>query len=156
MDWSAAGRAALVGKMYRRISPGFGVDNKESDHPRIIGAPVNMGGLVNKAAFRAIAPLFARGAGEQSPPETETNQTKQNNMTDQEIQKLQADYAAATARIKELEDKMSVMAKEQDALIDEDAEQAVAQAVAEGRLEPNDELKAKWKGIIKANKANKD
>ena len=44
VEWSSAGDAAVQGKTYRRFSPAF-----YAHEGRITGAPVNMGGLVNRA-----------------------------------------------------------------------------------------------------------
>ena len=54
VEWTAAGLQALLGGLYRRFSPAFfaGPDG------RITGAPVNMGGLVNRAAFKTIQPVI--------------------------------------------------------------------------------------------------
>lgn len=64
-EWSDAGKAAVEGKQWRCFSPVFHVDDVKGDPARIIclaGASPNMGGLVNKPAFRNIAPLFSAEA----------------------------------------------------------------------------------------------
>ncbi len=58
VQWTTAGKQALVGRAYRRFSPSFWIDAAGE----IAGAPVNMGGLVNKAAFKTIMPIVAKGA----------------------------------------------------------------------------------------------
>jgi hypothetical protein len=58
VEWSAAGRGAITGREYRAFSPTFLID--EGDPAHVTGAPLNMGGLVNDPAFRAIQPLWAR------------------------------------------------------------------------------------------------
>lgn len=63
--WTESGRQAVLGKAFRRFSPSFFVDAAGE----VIGAPLNMGGLVNRAAFKTIQPLFAKGSG--SPLSTE-------------------------------------------------------------------------------------
>src|SRR5262249_51797608 len=57
--WSAAGREAVLGRTYRRFSPQWEID-PETFEPLEISA--NLGGLVNRAAFRNIAPVIARDA----------------------------------------------------------------------------------------------
>ena len=57
VEWSDAGKAAILGKEYRAFSPAFLID--KSNPAKVIGAPLNMGGLVNDPAFAAIQPLFA-------------------------------------------------------------------------------------------------
>ncbi len=55
VEWSDAGRRAVEGRTFRRFSPTFHLDASG----RVIGSEINMGGLVNRAAFKRIAPLFA-------------------------------------------------------------------------------------------------
>ena len=55
VEWSDAGRRAVEGRTFRRFSPTFHVD--AAGH--VTGSEINMGGLVNRAAFKRIAPLFA-------------------------------------------------------------------------------------------------
>ncbi len=57
IEWSGAGEKAVKEKTFRRFSPTFVPD--EAGH--VIGSETNMGGLVNRAAFKTIAPLFAKG-----------------------------------------------------------------------------------------------
>jgi hypothetical protein len=56
LTWTGSGRSAVIGRTYRRFSPSFYAD----DNGNITGAPVNMGGLVNRAAFQRIAPIVAK------------------------------------------------------------------------------------------------
>jgi phage I-like protein len=55
LDWSDAGKRAVEGRTFRRFSPTFHLDASG----RVTGSEINMGGLVNRAAFKRIAPLFA-------------------------------------------------------------------------------------------------
>ena len=57
VNWSTAGRAALEGKSYRRFSPAWFLD-PETHEP--VGIGVNLGGLVNRAAFKNIARVMAK------------------------------------------------------------------------------------------------
>ena len=56
VDWSGAGQTAVQEKTFRRFSPTFIPD----DQGKVISSETNMGGLVNRAAFKSIAPLFAK------------------------------------------------------------------------------------------------
>ena len=60
VDWSEAGRRAVEGRTFRRFSPAFLIDAAG----QVLGSTTNMGGLVNRAAFKRIAPLFASAPAE--------------------------------------------------------------------------------------------
>ncbi|MDB6124744.1 MAG: hypothetical protein JWQ71_3737 [Pedosphaera sp.] len=62
VQWSSAGRDALLGKTFRRFSPQWAT-NQDTMEP--IGIGTNLGGLVNRAAFREIAPVMAKAANAQ-------------------------------------------------------------------------------------------
>lgn len=81
VKWSGAGEAALRGRNYRRFSPTWALD-PETHQP--LGVKVNLGGLVNRAAFRNIAHVVAKNAGASTnnPPDT---------MTDEQMTKVIAD-----------------------------------------------------------------
>jgi hypothetical protein len=66
VKWTGAGQEALAGKNYRRFSPQWILD-KEAGKP--IGIDVNVGGLVNKAAFKGIQPVVAKDGSAQRTPE---------------------------------------------------------------------------------------
>ena len=99
-EWTADGRAGVVGKKWRMFSPVFHVDNKLAAVSRLIckaDANPNMGGLVNTAAFKEISPLWAKNAsGAQSTTLTDTN------MNEEQIKALQD-------KIKELETEISTL-----------------------------------------------
>ncbi len=59
VEWSDAGQRAVAGRTFRRFSPTFHLDATG----RVTGSETNMGGLVNRAAFKRIAPLFASAPG---------------------------------------------------------------------------------------------
>lgn len=67
--WSGAGKEAVTGRTYRRFSPQWDFD-KFSHEPKSIGT--NLGGLVNRAAFKNIAPVIAKDGG--ASTSTHTNQ----------------------------------------------------------------------------------
>ena len=55
---TGSGKAALVNGDYSRFSPRW-IFGKKSGEP--LGLPINMGGLVNRAAFQTIAPILSAG-----------------------------------------------------------------------------------------------
>jgi hypothetical protein len=57
VKWTAAGKAALGGGNYRRFSPQWLTD---ADTNEPVGIGVNLGGLVNRAAFKNIRPVMAK------------------------------------------------------------------------------------------------
>ena len=59
INWTSAGVVALQGKMYRRFSPQWLLDTKTKEP---VGIGVNLGGLVNRAAFQNIQPVVAKSA----------------------------------------------------------------------------------------------
>lgn len=59
--WTEAGRASLAGRSYRRFSPSWFIDEKSGE---FAGIAENLGGLVNRAAFRTIQPVVAKSAGQ--------------------------------------------------------------------------------------------
>jgi len=97
-EWSDRTQQSLSGKVpgFRRFSPSFLVNAAGE----VTGAPLNMGGLVNRAAFKTIQPIVASqdltGA---------TNQNRKASMDSAE--KLAADLVAAQNKIVELERKLS-------------------------------------------------
>ena len=137
-DPSSEGDEAVIGKIFRRFSPAFYKPDKEG---RITGAPVNMGGLVNRAAFAGIAPLFAKDGTE---PSEEEPTDPSNVMSPEEIAALQKqieDLTAANAALQSRCDEMEVAAK---AAAEIDAKNTVALAAKEGRIPAAPEVQAKW------------
>ncbi|HEY1170240.1 MAG TPA: phage protease [Verrucomicrobiae bacterium] len=132
VEWTEPGRTALLGKAYRRFSPSFFVDVAGE----VTGAPLNMGGLVNRAAFKTINPIVA-GASD-----SDANQERSNIM---DPMKLAAELAAAQKRILELEQQLTLKAKEQ-------ARAIVDTAIRTGKLAPqNTALHAKWVDALTKN-----
>jgi hypothetical protein len=140
---SSEGEAAVAGKIFRRFSPAF----YQPVDGRITGVPVNMGGLVNRAAFTKIAPLFAKdGADEdtQSPisnPQSETMTPEEIAALQEENAKLKSDLATMQTRV----DEMSVAAK---AAAETDAKNVVACAAKDGRIPAGAEIQGKWVAAI--------
>lgn len=137
VEWSGAGDAAVKGKNFRRFSPAF-----YAADGRITGAPVNMGGLVNRAAFTRIQPLFAKQSEE--PP------TDPPTMTEEEITALKEENESLKTQLAEQKtmlESLQAKAKEAD---EKAADEAVAQAAKDGRIGTSEELHAKWKAQILA------
>jgi phage I-like protein len=139
VEWTAAGEAAVQGKTFRRFSPAFYAGNG-----RITGAPTNMGGLVNRAAFTRIQPLFAKEPDPQPTPQPETN-----TMNEEEIAALQQENATLKSALEELQAKLGEMNKKE-------AEATVAMAAKEGRIGTDPALQAKWVESILKDPSAKD
>lgn len=56
VDWTGAGKRAVLGREFSRFSPSFYLDDKGE----VASIPVNCGGLVNRAAFQRIAPVMSK------------------------------------------------------------------------------------------------
>jgi len=63
LQWTGAGADAIQRRTFRRFSPEFLTD----DNKNVIGVGINMGGLVNRAAFRRIQPIWSRDAADTEP-----------------------------------------------------------------------------------------
>nr|DAZ73160.1 MAG TPA: hypothetical protein [Caudoviricetes sp.] len=140
IEWTPEGKAKVEGKSYRRFSPVFKASEPDEDGVcRIIGSGINMGGLVNRAAFQTIAPLL----GKDGNPAVSVNQTQtaKTTMNEEEIKALQAQLEALKTENEELKKSLADMkARAADA--------SVEKACEEGRITPD--LKASWKEMILA------
>ena len=67
LQWTGAGADAIQRRTFRRFSPEFLTD----DDKNVIGVGINMGGLVNRAAFRKIQPIWSRDAASGPVPISE-------------------------------------------------------------------------------------
>ena len=67
LQWTGAGADAIRRRTFRRFSPEFLTD----DNKNVIGVGINMGGLVNRAAFRNIQPIWSRDAASIPVPSSE-------------------------------------------------------------------------------------
>ena len=146
VDWTDEGRAKK-GKSLKRFSPGFHVSETPDAEGRhhVTGAPANMGGLVNRAAFRTIQSLSASATTEGG--ENQNNNQDKNTMTDEEIKALQEENATLKKQLEDLQ-------KSIDAMKEKDADATVEAACAAGKISP--ELKASWKENILKNPASKE
>jgi phage I-like protein len=177
LEWSAAGKAAILGKNFRRFSPTFYVD----ENGIVIGAPVNMGGLVNRAAFKRIAPIWSKSASavedpakKQTTEEEPTMKTLLSFLASQGLLKSadvdegqavaqvtaslneRATKASATeTELTQTKAKLGDTEKKYTDLVKAHATSVVDAAIQAGRLPgQNDELKAKWVGLIQADPTN--
>ncbi len=78
LEWTKAGAQAVLGHTYHRFSPEFLVDEAS----RIVGVGLNMGGLVNRAAFKNIRPVMGKDGGAGGAGRVATGTLKQ---TDQNV-----------------------------------------------------------------------
>lgn len=158
-DWSGAGKAKLFDRAYRRFSPSF-FTNAAGE---IVQFALNLGGLVNRAAFKTNKPIVAGGPGDTT--------------TIMDPTQLAADLAAAQVKIAELQSQLDqtasktiVQAKDaeitslksqittlQTAAADQvkvDAKAAIAGAIAAGKLPPKDtDIQAHYESLYVANPA---
>ena len=141
IDWSGPGRAALAGQAYRRFSPSFFIDAEG----RVKGAPLVMGGLVNQAAFKTIAPIVSRDGGG-------SQEQEQNIMNEQELAALQAASAAKDAEITSLKATVAGLESSLALKAKQAAKAVVDAAIKAGKLPPQaTELHAKWVEVITEN-----
>lgn len=141
VEWSSAGEQAVNGKTFRRFSPAF-----HAKDGRVTGTPVNMGGLVNRAAFTTIAPFFAKDGAEQSP--TEENPTDPTMKTPEEIAALEAELEQLKIDKAAMQAQLDELATKAKAAEEERAKGVVAVAAKEGRIPAAPEIQAKWVNSI--------
>jgi hypothetical protein len=178
LEWSAAGKAAILGKNYRRFSPTFYVD----ENGIVVGAPVNMGGLVNRAAFKRIAPIWSKSASAEGGPAEQEAETKKDTVMKSLMAVLAKLGYIASADVDEATAVTSVTAKHSEittaasaaateltqtkaklgdtetkytTLVEAHATTVVDGAIEAGRIPGQDDaVKAKWIGLIKADPTN--
>lgn len=166
VEWSEPGKSAVKGKAFRQFSPNFLIDTRTK---QIIGTTPNMGGLVNRPAFRAIQPFFAKDGGSNNQTSTMKQLTAllataglisaANSENDElaaaeftaKFDLLRAASASASEQVKEL----GVVKAKLATISDENAERIVLQAVTEGRIAAkDDDTRASWKALIVADSKN--
>lgn len=147
-EWSSAGDEARTGKTFRRFSPAF-----YADGGRVTGCPVNMGGLVNRAAFRAIQPFFAKDPESQPSPESPPNEPT---MNEAEIKALQDENANLKTQIAEMQKSLDALTLQAKCAAENEAKTLVAKAASEGRIPPGEEVQKKWTAAIVADPTAKD
>jgi hypothetical protein len=105
--WTGGGRTAVSGRDFTRFSPTWDFDG-ETEEP--VGVSVNLGGLVNRAAFKKLAAVASDGQRETN---TNTKQDEDISMDRTEFQQLLADGLKPFGeRIGALEAKASDASKE--------------------------------------------
>jgi hypothetical protein len=111
LAWSKAGGEGVLGRNWRRFSPEY-VLAKEAGRDgftEILGITSNLGGLVNRSAFRDIAPVMARDGQARPAPNapggagTNNNNNNGETMTTEEMQKIVGDA------LKPISDRMTAM-----------------------------------------------
>jgi len=138
VEWSDAGRRAVEGRTFRRFSPTFIPDAGG----RVVGSEINMGGLVNRAAFKRIAALFAGDRVDTAPATTrmqtlvakllslglvEAGASEEADL----VAQVTRSVTALRAKVTDLESTIATQAKAR-------AESLLADAVKAGRLPPAD------------------
>ena len=127
VSWTDEGRAKK-GKSLKRFSPSFDLSEPDGDGIcTVTGTSANMGGLVNRAAFRAIQSLSASAPAGGGPENTKTETTT---MTDEEIKALQDENATLKKQLEETQKIVSDMQAKA-------AEDSVEAACAEGKISPD-------------------
>jgi hypothetical protein len=162
IEWSGAGEKAFKEKTFRRFSPTFVPD--EAGH--VIGSETNMGGLVNRAAFKTIAPLFAKGEtpGTQvsrpasashymKPIQAKLHALKLIDSVDASdesaAQAIEAKFTQLETDNREVNNRVEALQKERDDAIKARAASHVEAAVNAGRIAPkDDEAKAFWQDAL--------
>jgi phage I-like protein len=172
IEWSEAGRRAVEGRTFRRFSPTFVPD----EQGRVIGSEINMGGLVNRAAFKRIAALFARSTDtaaalpveapkERSRVDTSTAASRMSTLANTLhrigiLSRADADETAAVqeastvlAKLRSDLDaantRVAQLEKERTDAIRAKAQQRVIDAVKAGRIAPTDtESRKFWEAAL--------
>jgi phage I-like protein len=158
IEWSGAGKTAVQDKTFRRFSPTFIPD----DNGKVIGSETNMGGLVNRAAFKSIQPLFAKS---KTFPPSDLPTFPLNFMIKSKLHALKlidsveaSDESVAAvieAKFNQLTSRISELEAEQTAAIQARADSLVNSAVTAGRIAPKDEgTKTFWRDALIRDEAN--
>lgn len=87
-EWTGSGEESLINRDFLRFSPQW-LFHKDTKEP--IGMEVNMGGLVNKAAFKTISPVMASGKSVAVTAAFSETKTESNKMTKEEVSQIFAD-----------------------------------------------------------------
>jgi phage I-like protein len=166
VEWSGAGKTAIEQKTFRRFSPTF-IPN---EHGHVIGSETNMGGLVNRAAFKSIQPLFAREADSGATAITRGSPSFMKTLLDtlkehQLIESTELSEAETLIAVKASLDRLqgekatyleriSALESEQAAAVKARATSQVEAAVQAGRIPPADtEAKAFWTDALMRDEA---
>lgn len=160
VEWSGAGKQAVSDKTFRRFSPTFIPD----EDGKVIGSETNMGGLVNRAAFKSIQPLFAkqetpgtqvsRPAPESSviihPPSSIMIKAKLHSLKIiDSVEASESDIVTAVeTRFTQLETENRELKSRIEDGVKARATNHVEAAVKAGRIAPNDHTKTFWRDSL--------
>ncbi len=152
VEWSGAGQTAVEQKTFRRFSPTFIPDQ----HGKVIGSETNMGGLVNRAAFKSIQSLFAKSKTN-NPPSKVTMDPILSKLRDFKIiDSVETDSAVAakaldskllqlTSDLETANNKVTALESEKTEATQARAKTIVESAVNAGRIAPDDtDSKSFW------------
>lgn len=137
VEWTGSGKEALLNRDYRRFSPQW-IFHKDTREP--LGLEVNMGGLVNKAAFKTISPVMASGKSvavtaaftEQHKTGSAGSETESNNsMTKDELSQVIADA------LKPIGDRLTTLESRIPG-VKATAKSALQKHIARGAIPPGD------------------
>ena len=145
IEWSGAGKKAVTEKTFRRFSPTFVPD--EAGH--VISSETNMGGLVNRAAFKTIAPLFAKS--ETTPTMLKPIQAKLHalKLIDSVDASDESIAQAIEAKFNKLQSRIDTLETEKADAVKARAASHVEAAVNAGRIAPkDDDAKAFWQDAL--------
>ena len=173
LEWSSAGEAAIRGKTYRRFSPNI-IPDAEG---QIVGTSVNMGGLVNRAAFTKIAAIWSKENPSDDPNPNQPNKDRPTTMKkllsllkkhglipDADIDETDAvthvsakltEIDGRLGRIEPLETEVKDLKKEIVTTKETHAKSVVASLVKCGAIPPKDEaLQKRYVDLLVADPAN--
>ena len=154
VDWSGAGEKAVQEKTFRRFSPTF-IPDKEG---KVISSETNMGGLVNRAAFKSIQPLFAKQSTNKSAAADSKSSMKITNTLHElnliaakdlpeteVIAAVKASVAELNTSNEQLAAKVAILEAEKVEAVQAHAASQIEAAVSAGRIAPADEdAKSFW------------
>lgn len=163
VKWTARGLESLKGRMYRKFSPTFFLD----DDGEIGGTTLNAGGLVNRPAFTSISPVVAKQdkqtqKGEMMSDELKealaTIRAKETELTarTQDIQAKELEIKTVNAKVVELQQENGKLLDQLKAQAKANAETMVDAACADGRIPPkDDETRNAWVELLAADPSRK-
>ena len=162
VKWTAKGLEALKGRMYRKFSPTFFMD----DDGEISGTTLNAGGLVNRPAFTSISPVVASQTKPEKKGKEMSDELKDAQATirakevelahKQEIQAKELEIKTINAKVSALEQENEKLTNDLKAQAKANAETIVEAACADGRIPPkDDETRTMWVDLIAADPSKK-
>jgi len=166
VEWSAAGRDAILGRTYRAFSPRWYASEDADGIAHVAGLPLNIGGLVNDPAFREIEPIWSKNTARTMSTTNTEMAALQARIAELEAQKqelearLESDETraaleAAQAELNTTRDKLARLEQELEARKRRDADACIQAAVARGAIAPKDETTIeRWRKLILEDPAN--